>query len=50
MVGRTRLIRKTGSPLIGGWTRRKKPLWPWVLGGVVALAVAGAALWYFVLR
>lgn len=50
MVGRTRLIRKTGSPLIGGWTRRKSRVWPWVVAAVVVLAAAAGALWYFFLR
>jgi hypothetical protein len=50
MVGRTKLIRTTGSPLIGGWTRRKKPVWPWVVAGAVAIAAIAFAVWYFVLR
>jgi hypothetical protein len=50
MVGRTRLIRKTGSPLIGGFTRPKSKAWPWVVGGAVALAAVACAVWYFFLR
>jgi hypothetical protein len=50
MVGRTRLIRKTGSPLIGGFTRPKGKVWPWVMVGVVVLAVVAGAVWYFFLR
>jgi hypothetical protein len=50
MVGRTRLIRKTGSPLIGGFTRPKSTVWRWVIGGAVALAVVVGAVWYFFLR
>ena len=49
MVGRTKLIRTTGSPLIGGWTRRKRSAWPWILA-VLVLIAAAAGVWYFVLR
>jgi len=49
MVGKTRLIRTTGSPLIGGWTRRPRNAWRWILVAL-AVAAAAAALWYFVLR
>lgn len=50
MVGRTKLIRTTGSPLIGGWTRRKRAVWPWIVAALVLVAAAGAAVWYFFLR
>jgi hypothetical protein len=49
MVGRTRLIRKTGSPLIGGFTRPKKPVWPWLLAAA-GVAAATGLLWYVFLR
>lgn len=49
MVGKTKLIRTTGSPLIGGWTRRRRPVWPWVVAVLVALAVA-VGVWYFLFR
>ena len=49
MVGRTRLIRTTGSPLIGGWTRRRRSVWPWVVT-VLAVAAAAVAVWWFFLR
>lgn len=49
MVGRTRLIRKTGSPLIGGFTRPKNRAWRWVVAGAIMLA-AVAAVWFFFLR
>ena len=50
MVGRTRLIRTTGSPLIGGATRRSRPMLPWLVGGAVALAAVGAGVWWFFLK
>lgn len=50
MVGRTRLIRKTGSPLIGGWTRPVHKVWRWVVAAAVVLAVVATAVWYFFLR
>jgi len=49
MVGRTRLIRKTGSPLIGGFTRAKKPVWPWFVAAAGVAALAGV-VWYLFLR
>ena len=49
MVGKTRLIRTTGSPLIGGFTRRRKAL-PWIAGAVVVVAIAAYAVWYLVVR
>lgn len=50
MVGRTRLIRKTGSPLIGGFTRPKGKAWRWIVAGAVVLAVVAVAVWFLVLR
>ena len=50
MVGRTKLIRTTGSPLIGGWTRRKRALLPVVIGVLIALVLVAAGVWYFFLR
>jgi len=50
MVGKTRLIRTTGSPLIGGWTRRSRTVWPWVVAALIVLAGAGTAVWWFFLR
>jgi hypothetical protein len=50
MVGRTKLIRTTGSPLIGGLTRPKRPLLPWIVGAVAAVAVLAGAVWYLFLR
>jgi hypothetical protein len=50
MVGRTRLIRKTGSPLIGGWTRPTRKLWRWIVAAAIVLAAIAAAVWYFFLR
>jgi hypothetical protein len=49
MVGRTRLIRTTGSPLIGGWTRPVRKVWRWIALGAAVLAAA-VAVWYFFLR
>ena len=49
MVGRTKLIRTTGSPLIGGWTRRKRLPWAWIVAVLVVIAAA-AGVWYFFLR
>jgi len=47
MVGRTRLYRKTGSPLISGWTgRRRRRLWPWIVAAVVLAAAVWAYLVY----
>jgi len=40
MVGRTRLYRSTGSPLVRGYTSRRRRVWPWVL---LVLVVAGSA-------
>jgi hypothetical protein len=50
MVGRTKLIRKTGSPLIGGFTRPKSKAWRWVVVAAVALAAVAGVVWYFFLR
>jgi hypothetical protein len=49
VVGRTRLIRTTRSPLISGTFRRPRKLWPWIVAAVVAVA-AIAALGYAFLR
>jgi hypothetical protein len=49
VVGRTRLIRTTRSPLISGTFRRPRKLWPWIAAAVVAVA-AIAALGYAFLR
>ena len=50
MVGRTRLVRTTGSPLIGGWTRRKQLPWAWIVAALVLIAAVAAGVWYFFLR
>ncbi|HEX9093427.1 MAG TPA: hypothetical protein VF902_05540 [Coriobacteriia bacterium] len=50
MVGRTRLIRTTGSPLIGGMTKSRGRVVPWLIGGAVALAGVGFGVWYFLVR
>ncbi len=42
MVGRTRLYQRTGSPLIQGATRGRRPVWPWI---VLALIVIALAAW-----
>jgi hypothetical protein len=44
MVGRTRLYRKTGSPLISGRTNARRRLWPWI---VVIVVVAAAVVWAY---
>jgi hypothetical protein len=44
MVGRTRLYRKTGSPLISGFTSARRRVWPWV---VVAVLVLAAGAWVY---
>ncbi len=49
MVGRTKLYQRVRSPLIGGHTRRRRRVWPWVVSVLVVLA-AIAAVWYFFLR
>jgi hypothetical protein len=47
MVGRTRLYQRTGSPLIGGFSMRKRRrAWPWVVLLVVVLAAFGV-YWFF---
>lgn len=50
MVGRTKLTRTTGSPLIGGWTRPIHKVWRWIVAGAIVLAAVAAAVWYFFLR
>lgn len=49
MVGKTRLFQQTRSPLIQGMTRRKRPLWPWLLT-VALVVIAAAAAWWFLIR
>jgi hypothetical protein len=49
VVGRTKLIRTTRSPLIGGTFRRPRKLWPWIAAAVLAVAIV-VALWYAFLR
>lgn len=49
MVGRTRLYQRTGSPLIGGFSMRKRrSLWPWVVAAIIILL--GVAVYVFFLR
>jgi len=45
-VGNRRLFQQTGSPLIQGMSRRKFPVWPWVVGIVLALAAVWVYLAY----
>jgi hypothetical protein len=45
-IGNTRLFQQTRSPLIQGMSRRKRPVWPWVVGGFVALSAVG--VWVYV--
>jgi hypothetical protein len=46
MVGRTRLFRKTGSPLISGHVRARRSAWPWVVGVVIVVAVVFVYVMY----
>ena len=48
MVGKTRLYQRTGSPLIQGATRGKRPVWPWIVGALIALALIAWAWSMFV--
>jgi hypothetical protein len=41
-VGNRRLFQQPRSPLIQGVRRRKRRVWPWVVGIVLVLAAAGA--------
>lgn len=51
MVGRTKLIRTTGSPLIGGLTKRgTSRRVVWVIAALIALAAVAAAVWYLFIR
>jgi hypothetical protein len=49
VVGRTRLIRTTRSPLISGSFRRPRKLWPWIAAAAVAAGIC-VGLWYAFLR
>jgi hypothetical protein len=49
VVGRTKLIRTTRSPLISGKFRRPRKVWPWAAAGVVVVVIC-IALWYAFLR
>jgi hypothetical protein len=49
VVGRTRLIRTTRSPLISGTFRRPRRLWPWIAAAAVAIAIL-IGLWFAFLR
>lgn len=44
MVGRTRLYRKIRSPLIHGYTKARRRVWPWLL---LAVVLAGAGVWAY---
>jgi hypothetical protein len=49
MVGRTRLYQRTGSPLIGGFSMRKRRrAWPWVV--LALLIIVGAVVYMFFIR
>jgi hypothetical protein len=39
MVGKTRLYQRTGSPLIQGSSRARRPVWPWIIIVVVIVAL-----------
>ena len=50
MVGKTKLIRTTGSPLIGGLTQRSRSRVVWVIAALVAVAAVAAGVWYLFIR
>jgi hypothetical protein len=49
-IGNTRLFQQTRSPLIQGMPRRRRPVWPWVVGAAAAAAAAGAWVYLAYLR